>query len=328
MLLDLGKSAGTKLVLFPTSDALVKMVSDNRQALGEFYRFVLPERDVVDLLLDKTAFHSWALRLGFPVPESYIAASPDELEAVLNSTGYPCLLKPVFHTDGWNVSPRKIFRLDRKEDISSIPFALFQASPKFLVQQWISGGDSDIRFCLFYFDRKGNEAGHYIGRKVFQHPSGTGSTALCMSSSDSEVYRLAKAVFTSAGFTGLGSLELKLDRKSGSYYIIEPTVGRHDLQSYLAVAGGVNLTLMALHDALETGSQVATARKNATWVDEYNMYNALRHMRRGEFRMGNFVSSVRINTAFSSFSTHDPMPFLHYFGKRLMERRRGKKEAD
>lgn len=316
-LLELGRTSSRETVLFPTSDALVKLLSDNRDELGKYYRFVLPERHVVDLLLDKTAFYDWAIQTGFPVPESHIVGSPDELHAVLERIPYPCLLKPVFHTEGWDISPRKIFKLHHRKDIESVPFDLFKASPRFLVQQWINGKDSDVHFCLLYIDRKGNEAGHYTAQKLMQCPPGTGSTAICTGTSNEEVYALTKAVLSSAGFRGLGSVEFKQDRTNGRYYIIEPTVGRHDLQSYVAVAGGVNLSLMAFHDALQSDIPVGNRTRKATWIDEYNTCKALLSKDDRDVPLRLLLKSVTIHTAFSSFSTYDPMPFLHYFRNKL-----------
>jgi len=50
-------------------------VSNHRDELEKYYKFILPKKPTVDLLMDKVAFHRWAMERGFPVPQSYIACS-------------------------------------------------------------------------------------------------------------------------------------------------------------------------------------------------------------------------------------------------------------
>ena len=54
--------------MFPTQDSVVKIVSDNRELLSEYYDFLFPEKTIVDLFLDKTKFQLWAEKLKFNVP--------------------------------------------------------------------------------------------------------------------------------------------------------------------------------------------------------------------------------------------------------------------
>ena len=42
-----------KIILLPSQDQVVKAVSDNRGLLENDYDFILPDKEVVDLLLDK-----------------------------------------------------------------------------------------------------------------------------------------------------------------------------------------------------------------------------------------------------------------------------------
>lgn len=315
----LGEAARRRLVLFPTGDRMVQLISDNRDLLGRYYDFVLPDAPVLDLLLDKTKFCRWAEERGFTVPVTRTAASPEELEAALEVVPFPCLLKPIFRTQTWNLtSKQKVFLLGAKRDLAAIPFDLFQASPRYVLQQWIAGGDADVHFCLSYFDRQGVETGHYTGRKLLQWPVGTGSTAICVGTADEEVHRLSRDLLVAAGLRGLGSVEFKRSRQDGRYYVIEPTVGRHDLQSFVAVAGGVNLTLMAFHDAARSGVRVPIRERKATWIEEYNTRNALRYLRRhgaGDWR--GILRGLGGRVTFSSFSLADPWPFLGYVAQRF-----------
>jgi len=57
---QLGRSASRPIVLFPTQDEIVQLVSDHREELSRWFKFVLPAKETVDTFLDKTKFHPWA----------------------------------------------------------------------------------------------------------------------------------------------------------------------------------------------------------------------------------------------------------------------------
>lgn len=317
MLIYQGRSSNEKPVLIPTQDPHVQLISDNRDVLGQLYHFVLPDAPTVDLLMDKTAFHGWAARKGYPVPESYAVSSKNELDAVLREFGFPVVLKPLYRTKEWNLhSPHhKIYKLNGREELNKIGFDLFAVAPKFIIQQWIPGGDGDVHFCLFYFDRGGNEVAHYTGRKVLQWQVGTGNTAICMGTANNEVHSLAVEIFRAASFRGLGSIEFKHSQVDNKYYITEPTVGRNNLQSYVAVAGGINLTKMAFFDALGHNRNMnLSSVKKAIWIEEYNTFYALRYLiKRKEFQYKRLREDLRDQgkVSFAYFQLNDPAPFLY-----------------
>ena len=82
---------------------------------------------------------------------------------------------------------------------------------------------------------------------------------------------------TAANFIGLGSLEVKKSETDDRYYITEPTVGRNNMQSYIAVAGGVNLTLAAFDDASASHHHRDPKRRRAVWIEEDSLLQALLH---------------------------------------------------
>ena len=277
-LLELARSLSGRALLVPTNDLTVQAVSRERERLHDRYDFVLPDPETVDLLLDKTAFHDWARRNGFPVPEAAVVASSAELDLALRELAFPVVLKPLYRTAAWQRhSPTaKVFRLESRADLEGLAIDPFSLAPRLIVQRWIEGRDDDVFFCLTYFDRSGRCVATYTGRKLLQWPPEVGNTAICEGIADEELRQLTLTMFERVGFRGLGSLEVKRDRTSGKLYIVEPTVGRNNLQSFVAVAGGVNLTEAAWRDA--TGDTVASdgfTPRPAVWLQENFALRAL-----------------------------------------------------
>lgn len=313
-IIKLGRSSDfEQMLLFPSQDEFVELVSAHREELERYYEFVLPERESINLLLNKALFYPWARGNGYPVPESHIVSTREELEKVLSDMKFPVILKTALRTREWDKhSPlEKVITLNKRDDISDIGFDIFSVSKKYLVQQWIPGKDKNIFFCLIYFDRNGRELGHFTGRKLVQWPLNNGSTAACVSAPDDVIYPLAREVLMSAGMKGLGSLEVKLNELDRRYYIIEPTVGRNDLQSYLAVAGGINLTSMAFKDAIGEKVETEDNRREAAWIDENGLLEAFLAAPGKKQILELLQRQVRgKKISFSHFCVSDIKPFL------------------
>jgi D-aspartate ligase len=320
-LISLGKSNRGKAVLFPTQDGVVELVSNLRDSLHEYYHFVYPEKDIVDMLMDKTKFHRWATENHFPVPESFIASSNSELAAILETIQYPVILKPLYRTADWDkVSPvHKVFKLDEKKDVKKIDFNVFQFTPKLIVQQWIPGSDDCVLFCLAYYNEKSEELGYFTGKKILQHPIGTGSTAISIIIDDPYLHDLTTRMFKAANYRGLGSLEVKVNRNNNTYFITEPTVGRNDLQSNTAWAGGLNLTKIAYYDAFgKTCPEKFEKKKSAVWIEEYGALQSTMHMLKTKDRyLLKTIKSLNTHIRFSHFSILDPLPVIALFGELL-----------
>jgi D-aspartate ligase len=265
-------------VLFPAQDAVVDIISRNRKLLGEHYRFVLPEHPTVQLLADKSAFAPWAQANGFPVPQTHVVSSPDELDAALNDATFPVVLKPPVPNQRWHSAGgrKKNYHVSSRAAVANMPFQYFDVADRYVVQEWIEGDDSDVHFCLTYRDRSGRELAYQTGRKLVQWPVGTGNTALCTTTEDPSLHRLTQQLFDRAGLVGLASVEVKRDRRDGRYYITEPTVGRPNLQSNVATAAGRNLAVVAYHDARGVSADTGPSRRrNAIWLNESTLPPAL-----------------------------------------------------
>ncbi len=165
------------------------------------------------------------------------------------------------------------------------------------------------------------EIAHYTGRKLIQWYVGTGNTAICVGYENFEVHNLASQIFRAASYKGLGSIEFKKNSSDGKYYITEPTVGRNNLQSYVAVKGNVNLAKMAFYDAIYKNQSKAATAKPAIFVVESYTIQALLYLflkRKLQLKPLLDLMSGKGNLSFSLFKLNDPLPFFHYFIKKII----------
>jgi predicted ATP-grasp superfamily ATP-dependent carboligase len=80
------------------------------------------------------------------------------------------------------------------------------------------------------------------------------------------VHTLACRFFEGLALSGPVSLELKRD-PAGSYWVIEPTVGRTDFWAGLCAANGVDLTLVEYAAVTGQPPPASTQRRTHLWVN-------------------------------------------------------------
>ena len=235
--------------LLITKEEPVRWVSEAREELSKYYEINLPDKPLVDLLLDKTAFERLCTAEGWAVPRTWSIESKEDLSSALGDVSYPCILKPRAKSAAFgDQSPRKAFKIADADELLRTYEMCAQWARGFVLQEWIEGGEDRIAFCLTYVSRSGDSRALFAGRKLRQWPPECGNTALCEPAPESwkePVRALTEKIWRRVGFTGLGSIEYKIRLDSGEPVLIEPTVGRTNYQNEIAVLNGVNIPLMA-----------------------------------------------------------------------------------
>ena len=145
---------------------------------------------------------------------------------------------------------------------------------RFVVQEWIPGGDSQIYFCLFYCGRQGVPISMFTGRKIVSNPPGVGSTGICIAAPEASAHLepLTRRFIEHVGFAGMGSLEFKWHDTRREFQIVEPTVGRTDWQEEIATLCGENIPLAAYCYELGLPIAVARSRRNGIWREDFRQH--------------------------------------------------------
>jgi D-aspartate ligase len=309
-----------KKVLFPCDDRAVDIISKHREYLKKYYHFVMPEKDVLSMMIDKTLFHQWAMDNGFLVPKSYVINNIDYYVECLREMTFPVIVKPCIKTFLWDkIYPKdKVLKFETFEDSLMIKSEIFKNVGKIIAQEFIPGRDSDIHFCLMYFDKNGKEKAYFTAKKIFQWPVGKGDTAATIGTDNKEVHLLTQQIFERARFSGIGSVEFKQSTKDKKYYITEPTVCRNDLQSFVAVKGGVNLSYIAYIDAVGESSNYVVKRKKSVFIVEPAMMENIKaQIKTGRIKFKSLINLLRGKPSFAIFSMNDLKPFVIFFKIKL-----------
>lgn len=313
-LVDLGRGQADRPVLVPCTDLSVLTISEARGRLAEFFRFALPEADVVKALIDKTGFHAIAERAGLLLPRGWVISNPGDFEDALRTTRYPCFLKPYLKTELWESRTKaKVFRLVDEGELRGVFDRCREWTPSLILQEAIEGGDSNHYTCNCYFDSQGIPQVTFVSRKIRQWPPKVGIGCSSVECRNDEVLEQTVKFFREAGLKGLGYLEFKRDDRDGRYYLIEPNIGRPTGRSALAEASGVELMMTLYNDlaGLDLPSSRVQSYGGTKWVYWRQDLRASWHLvRAGELSLREWWQSIRGRRTCPLWKLDDPAPFL------------------
>jgi len=307
--------SGHKSPLIITKEEAVRWVSNHRDELQDDFVLRLPSTATLDLLLSKSRFYDLAIKEGWEVPKTFTVRNKFELESQLADIPYPCILKPdAKHSAFFANAPAKAYRINCGRELVERYESISQWEQIAVIQPWIEGGDDRIGFCLAYYNKECEPQGLFVGRKLRQYPIGCGNTAIAAPAPAewvSPILNLSKKIFSTLNYQGIGSLEFKM-QAGGTPILIEPTVGRTNLQNEIAVLNGVDLPAIAYFDMI--GKPIAHAPVAAA---PCKLVNGRAHWRVLKPRDDNTQISFRDWLAersgrkqFMLFRMSDPAPFL------------------
>src|SRR5262249_33881413 len=157
-----------------------------------------------------------------PIPRCVNLRSGDDLP-MLATLKFPCVLKPAEKNYQYGARFKKGYVVRSAAEVESLYAEIAPVLPDMVVQEWIDGEDSDVYFCLQYVGDGGVAVASFPGRKIRSWPPKIGGTASCTAAWDDEeaLSRATSEFFAQVGFTGMGSMEYKRDRRDGKFYMIE-----------------------------------------------------------------------------------------------------------
>lgn len=304
-------------VLFVTEERTVRTVSACRAELSKAYRIRLPAHEVLMALMHKQGFQWIAEAIRAPVPRLVQLQSDADLVR-LAGLKYPCVLKPSAKDYAYGAQFAKAYVVQSADEASALYRRIAPVCADLVVQEWIDGDDGEIYFCLQYV-AEGGPIASFTGRKVRSWPPRIGGTASCTAAWDvaEELTEKTWDFFLKAGFTGMGSMEYKRDRRDGRFYMIEPTVARTDFQEEVATLNGVNIPLAAYR--FEAGLPVLRTtrpRRDHAWrepmIDRWSQEQQRQALPNAGFGNAKVIDAY--------FRVNDPMPWVCWMGSRLNSR--------
>jgi D-aspartate ligase len=271
--------------------------------------------------LKKCCFYEFALENNILIPKtSRVIIGVNTVKSIEN-LDFPIVIKPTYRKGSWSDAGfPKVFLCKNEKEYSESYKKAITVEKDLIVQEYIPGGDSDIYFCLAYYDENSRCLGAFTGKKIRQWPVDLGNTASATIAHEEFVTSETIRVFNMVNFVGFGSIEYKKSQKDGKFYIMEPTVGRLNQQEFVATLHGINLPLIAYGSlANKTFKIPASKHKKIIYIDEYReLLSAIKHIKRKDFTLSQWLKSIKGKKAYRHWSKEDPL-VVYYLIKEILE---------
>jgi predicted ATP-grasp superfamily ATP-dependent carboligase len=320
LLVELGKELPQKAVLFPSGDGNLYNVSQKRDMLKDYYHFTFPEKDIVELALNKKKFYQFAREKGFPIPQTFFSEEIDNIHSLSREIRYPCIIKPFQPNLGWRqlFPDQKLFQARDKQEFLDLYERLVKVHSDLLIQQLIPGPENKLSFSLTYFNSQSESLGMFTGNKIRQHPPYFGTSCLAESRWHQDVADRTIEVLKAINYTGYGSIEFKWDDVDNVNRIIELTA-RTWFPHGISAACGLELEYIAYCDKLDIPlPQTDSFREGVKWIhEERDIKTSLFYMKKKELTPGQWLKSYQGKRTFALTAWDDPMPALSLAGQAI-----------
>ena len=253
-LISFGKSQNQKPVLFITSDNFIPAISRNREKLADHFYYNLPSARILENTINK--FEQYKLFRDIAhLPATIEAESPGDLDRMDGLFPFPVFIKG---RDVQNWRSRihgkcKGFVAGNRDELEGIVKPILQQGVPVIIQELIPGPDnSHYKYCG-YFSATGKCISSFTLQKKLQFPRNFGVGAIVESCIYPDLEMAGHRLLETIGYSGIGSIEFKLDARDGKLKLIELNP-RYWQQISLATACGINFPLI---DYLESTGQQA-----------------------------------------------------------------------
>lgn len=318
-LIEMSRRVGERMVIFPTRDDDVLFLDRYREKLAPYFVPVVPERNVIEICLDKWQTYLWAQRTGVPTPQCWLINNLQELQRQLPEIAFPCVLKPVSayawrQGANWQVvGGRKAVAVTSSAQLLEEYAVVSHADPRVLLQELIPGGDERLVIAAGYLDRESNWVAGFNTRKLLQVPDGFGTGCIVQATHSPQLIGTAGALLRTIGFSGIAEVEFKWNDARSQYQLIEINPRPWD-QHRLGRNCGADLAFVAYCDYAGMARPTVKNRQcTDKWIAEDAFLDtALRLLWRRDPKLRTLFHLAGGKRIYAIWSARDPLPFLAY----------------
>jgi D-aspartate ligase len=318
-LLGFARKQSEPPVLFYDGDWDLLLVSRYRDRLAEAFRFVIPDAELVEDLVDKARYQAFADRLGIPVPPARQITGSEPLPDDLGLR-FPLVAKPLTrHHDTWRpFSMTKARHVETPEELRELHAAMAGSDIEILIQELIPGPEDRVVSYHCYVDQAGEIVGEFTDRKLRTYPKVYGYSTAIEITDVPKIRDLGRELTHRMGLRpGVAKFDFKED-PDGNLILLEVNP-RFNLVHHPGALAGVNLPALVYADLVGLPRPAASFRRHGvTWCNPAHDYQAAREWDIEPLRWAKLVLT---SNAYSGFAWDDPLPLpravMWRIGRRL-----------
>lgn len=247
---------GDRMVLFGCTDDYVAMIIRNREELSDFV-IPYPPKEMLTTVSKKAEFYEMCDKFGIPHPDTVVltdkttadALSPEKL-----GFSYPIIVKPSSSVDYWKHSfngMKKVYTADSPERAAEIVNEIYSSGypEKIILQEFIAGGDSQMRVFTCFSDEHGKVRAMCLGHTMLEEhtPKGLGNHAAIVTEpvSSLPIADKIKDMLEALGYTGFSNFDIKLREGTKDDFRVFEINLRQGRSNYYLTSAGLNVAYLA-----------------------------------------------------------------------------------
>jgi D-aspartate ligase len=315
VLLEFGRRQPVPPVVYYEGDWDLLLVSRERERLRPWFRFVIPDSDLIEDLVDKERFRALADRLELPVPPSRPLVPERSADDDLELT-FPVVVKPLTRQDvEWEPLAKgaKAILANSPNELREIGARLAEQGVRAIAQTAVLGPETRVESYHAYIDEAGLIVGEFAGRKLRTYPITHGMSTALVTTDREDVIATGRDLVARMGLRGVTKLDFKRD-DSDRLWLLEVNP-RFNLWHHLGAKAGVNLPALVYRDLVGLPRpRVPRARPGVRWIYHRHDANAARA---AGIPLHRWLPWAVASQAKSTVSLDDPLPILMGAAARL-----------
>lgn len=264
------KNPEKKLVLMTNADPMIEKVVTIREELPDAYVCAFPSRQTLDAVSDKASFKQICEEVGMDTAR-FVEVKPGEsYDANLK---FPVVAKPALSAEFEKLdipNKHKVYYFETEAELRALLADLDEHGYEgtFVVEEYIPGGDSQIRSITAYVDTRGKLVMLSHAQVALQdhRPSLVGNPVAMITSPNEKFFQKVQKFFQKVDYQGFANFDIKVDPRDGTEYFLEvnPRIGRN---SGYVFAAGINPMQVLVNDVVfGNGSKLKKAPKEAFYT--------------------------------------------------------------
>lgn len=267
---------GDRLILFGCTDDYAAMIIRSREELSDFV-IPYPPASLLSSVAKKAEFYETCDRFGIPHPATAVltgkTAAADLSPAALGFD-YPIIVKPSSSADYWKhefEGMKKVYTAKSPEEAEKIVNRIYSAGypEKMILQEFIPGGDSQMRVFTCFSDERGKVRAMCLGHTMLEEhtPKGLGNHAAIVTEpvSSLPVAEKIKDMLEAVGYTGFANFDIKLREGTTDDYRVFEVNLRQGRSNFYLTAAGLNVARLANEVYESEGEDCVRVENSVFW---------------------------------------------------------------
>ena len=303
-------------IVLPTEDSVVYTLSIYKSELEQYYKIPTPKWDITKYTYDKKLTYKLVENLGIPIPKTFYPKDINDVITISGDVDFPCLLKPSVMHRFYNLTGKKLLKVNSKNELINSYKTMSQLIPpsEILIQEIIAGTPKNpISFGCFI--TKDFISWVMISKKRMI-PLDFGVGTYDETIKIPELKELSLKILNEIGYSGLCEVEFIKDPGDQCYKFLEINP-RSWLQ--ITITNQTTKPLIPLvyyyQNQMERLNTILTDNgggfPHIKWIHFWqDLYVSLIGILKGDLHFDEYIATFKGKSEYAVASWDDPLPFI------------------